>query len=220
MADALNSNFSKIDKNSINISKCNSHAFRKFKENTEVFEELKPIVEKYSNIFKNEEYCRSKCLNWKDRLELHKKKSLPIMESIKKYIKEEFENKNVEPNSPLAKNVFNYFLNHYNELTSFCKVPGAPVDNNECERMIKYIVRHRKNSLFFKNKIGANVGDILASILVTAKINNLNTQYYLEMLMTHKKRWKSDFEAFLPWNFEETMKKIHEEKNSDPPSTS
>ena len=34
-----------------------------------------------------------------------------------------------------------YFERHYDGLCAFCHVPGAPVDNNECERQIKLMVR-------------------------------------------------------------------------------
>ena len=36
---------------------------------------------------------------------------------------------------------------------------GAPLDNNICERALKKVIQHRKNSLFYKTLNGARVGD-------------------------------------------------------------
>jgi len=208
MADALSANFSKIEKDAVDIAKCNSHSFRRFKENSDLFIELIPLIEKYATVFKNEKHCKNSDITGEARLQYHRNNSLPVMESIKKYIEGEFENKNVEPNSKLGKDVFKYFLNHYEELIAFCRIKNAPLENNTCERMIKCIVKHRKNSLFFRTQVGANVGDILGSILITAKQHGLNAPYYLEMLLTHSEKWRKDFKSFLPWNFTETINKI------------
>jgi hypothetical protein len=45
--------------------------------------------------------------------------------------------------------------------------------------MLKSIILHRKNSLFFKSQLGATIADILISILFTAKENDLNSVEYL-----------------------------------------
>jgi len=49
----------------------------------------------------------------------------------------------------------NYVLRHYEALTLFLSVPGAPIDNNRAERLLKLVVRSRKNSGHFKSGIGA-----------------------------------------------------------------
>ena len=53
-------------------------------------------------------------------------------------------------------------------LTRFLEVPGVPLDNNEVEQELKPSQRHRKNSLFFKTQAGADVGDVLLSMIRTA----------------------------------------------------
>ena len=73
----------------------------------------------------------------------------------------------VEPNSRLGK-AFSYVKNHWQGLTRFLEVPGVPLDNNEVEQELKPSQRHRKNSLFFKTQAGADVGDVLLSMIRTA----------------------------------------------------
>ncbi|MEK7862341.1 MAG: transposase, partial [Chloroflexota bacterium] len=57
----------------------------------------------------------------------------------------------VEPNSGLGQ-AFRYLLKRWAQLTSFLRVPGAPVDNNICERILKMAIRHRNNSLFYRSE--------------------------------------------------------------------
>ena len=45
----------------------------------------------------------------------------------------EFDEKRVEPNSGLGK-AFSYMLKHWEPLTLFFRVPGAPLDNNSVNK--------------------------------------------------------------------------------------
>ena len=47
--------------------------------------------------------------------------------------------------------------NRWTELTQFLRVPGAPLDNNVTERILKMAILHRKNSLFYRTQRGADV---------------------------------------------------------------
>jgi ABC-type polysaccharide transport system permease subunit len=70
--------------------------------------------------------------------------------------------------------------------------------------MLKSIIRHRKNSLFFKTLLGATVADILTSILFTAKVNHLNSIEYLKNLLIYQALWKEKPYEWLPWNYPDT----------------
>ena len=52
----------------------------------------------------------------------------------------------VELNSALGEAIA-YLLNHWEKLTLFLCEPGAPLDNNLCERALKMTILHRKNAL-------------------------------------------------------------------------
>ena len=51
----------------------------------------------------------------------------------------------MEPNSGLG-HAIAYMLKHWAKLTLFLRVPGAPLDNNVCERALKKVILHRKNA--------------------------------------------------------------------------
>ena len=62
-----------------------------------------------------------------------------------------------------------YMQKRWDRLTLFLRVAGAPLDNNICERALKKAILHRKNSLFYKTKNGARVGDIFMSLIYTCQ---------------------------------------------------
>jgi transposase len=68
----------------------------------------------------------------------------------------------VEPNSALGGAIL-YLLKHWEKLTLFLRVPGAPLDNNICEQALKKAIRHRRNSLFYKTRHGAHAGELSAN---------------------------------------------------------
>lgn len=64
-------------------------------------------------------------------------------------------------------------------------MPGAPLDNNICERALKKAILHRKNALFFKTENGAHVGDIFMSLICTCELCGANPFDYLTKLERH-----------------------------------
>ena len=62
--------------------------------------------------------------------------------------------------------------------------------------------------LFFKNLIGSAVGDILMTILLTAKENGLEPVQYLAHLLEFESHRKECPEAWLPWNYASTVKEL------------
>ena len=91
-------------------------------------------------------------------------------------------------------------------LTKFMSVPGAPIDNNACERMIKVSILHRKNSLFYKTPRGAKVGGMLMSIIQTAILSNVNPFAYLQALHSQPSKVKQNPHLWLPWNYTQQLK--------------
>jgi transposase len=206
MVDASTSNTCKIPLLSTPVIQvnCNSHAFRKFDEYSEnplFAEDVGEILKLYKNIFAREQ--ETKNLSPQQRFELHQKESLPEMLKIKEKIESDFRLCLVEPNSTLA-GAYKYFLNHFEKLCAFCKTPNAPLCNNETERLLKRAIRHRKNSLFYRTLIGAAVGDIQMSILMTAKENNIEPVQYLCDLLTYIDRVRANPHDWLPWNYLKT----------------
>ena len=92
-------------------------------------------------------------------------------------------------------------LKHWPALTLFLREPGAPLDNNVCERALKKAILHRKNSLFYRTVHGAFVGDLYMSLIPTAELTGVAPFPYLVALMRHPKEVAEAPESWLPWNY-------------------
>lgn len=120
------------------------------------------------------------------------------------YLKKQFDDKKVEPNSSLGQAI-NYMLKQWEELTLFLRVEKAPLDNNICERALKMAILHRKNSLFYKTEHGAYVGDLFMSLIHTCNLSKTNP---LDSLTELQKNTSSVFKnprQWLPWNYQKTL---------------
>jgi transposase len=98
-----------------------------------------------------------------------------------------------------------YLLRHWEKLTLFLRVPGAPLDNNIREHAVKKAIRHRRNSLFYKTPHGAHVGDMFMSLIATCELCGANPFDYLTELDRHANRVASNPAAWMPWNYGETL---------------
>jgi len=63
------------------------------------------------------------------------------------------------------------------------------------------IVRQRKNSLFFKTQNGADVSDVITSVLATCTECGANAFDYLQCLQRNQLAVKAAPDKWLPWNY-------------------
>jgi len=165
MCDALSRNAPKEFKTI--LSNCLAHARRQFVDIAGAFPaECEHVIELLGKVYHNDAVAREQGLDKQQRLQFHQKKSGPIMEQLKTWCEEQFAQRLVEPNSTLGKAI-EYLLKHWDKLTRFLHVAGAPLDNNICERALKLAILHRKNALFFKTQNGAHVGEVFLSLIHT-----------------------------------------------------
>ena len=75
------------------------------------------------------------------------------------------------------------------------------VHNNETERVLKLIVRARKNSLFFKTAVGAEIADVITSVLATCHENGVNAFDYLNVVQRNREAVRASPRQWLPWNY-------------------
>jgi hypothetical protein len=177
MCDGLDRN--KPKGHVVNSANCLSHGRRHVVDETESFPvEAQYFLEHIREVFNNEKICRIRKLTDDERLEFHRRKSKPFMDHLHAWMMAQLELKRIEPNSGMGKAI-NYLHKRWDKLTLFLRLPGAPLENNTCERAIKMAITHRKNSLFYRSDRGALVGDIYMSIINTARLNGANPFDYL-----------------------------------------
>ncbi len=185
---------------------CNTHARRNFVNVAEDFPDqcLYVITEVFGKIYHYDTLAKQNSLSPEERLKYHQDNSGPIMAAFYLWLEKQFDEKLVEPNSSLGKAI-TYTFNHWEKLTRFLQVPGAPLDNNICERMLKKAILHRKNSLFYKTEQGAQLGDMFMSLIVTCNLDGINPFDYLTQLQINATRVSQAPEQWFPWNYQETI---------------
>lgn len=184
------------------LGNCLTHGRRKFAELVEFFPtECRYVLEALRVVYRNDAIACKRNLSPQARLEFHQAHSGPMMESLHAWLTRQFDERLVEPNSAVGKAV-RYLLKHWRKLTLFLREPGAPLDNNVCERALKKAILHRKNSLFYKTSRGARVGDAFMSLIYTCELCGTNPLGYLTALNRHAGEALASPQNWMPWNYQ------------------
>jgi transposase len=187
------------------LANCLAHGRRYFVDVFQLFEdECRYVLQALEVIYKNDAKTRKQQLSPEARLLFHQTHSRSTMDELHKWLERQFDERLVEPNSGLGQAI-SYMLNHWKKLTLFLHKAGAPLDNNICERALKKIILHRKNSYFFKTQNGADVADLYMSLIYTCELNGVNAFDYLTELERHAGELASHPEQWMPWNYRTTL---------------
>lgn len=188
------------------LANCLSHGRRRFVEVAMNFpQECLYVLEILKDVYTKDAEARRQGFSDQQRLEWHQARSSAKMAELKKWLTDQIEQRRVEPNSSLGEAI-TYMLKHWEELTLFLRHPGAPLDNNVCERALKKAILHRKNSYFYKTENGARVGDLFMSLIHTCELNDANPFDYLSQLQKHACELSCDPDRWLPWNYRDTLR--------------
>jgi transposase len=178
-----------------------AHGRRKFSELEDVFPaESAVVVEVLKGVYEHEAEARAQQLSAQARLAYHQAYSGPIMTRLKAWLEHQSAERLVEPNSSLGKAIA-YLLGHWETLTRFVTVPGAPLDNNTAERALKLGIRQRKNSLFYATEHSAYIASLLTSVIATCLQAGVNALDYLVAVQEHRQEIFANPGAWLPWNY-------------------
>lgn len=206
MSDALDRNVPQTAE--VIEANCLAHGRRKFVDAIPSFpDECRYVLETIGSVYKNDADTKSLSLSPDDRLAFHVEHSKPLMEDLEKWLEQQLADKLVEPNSSLGMSIA-YMLNHWEPLTLFLREPGAPLDNNICERGLKKAILHRRNSLFYKTLNGAKIGDVFMSLIYTTEICGGNPFDYLTQLLSHPDDVAKTPWNWLPWTYQTTLKAL------------
>jgi transposase len=199
MCDALSRNLS--PKPNTILAYCLSHGRREIVSVADKFpEEGRHVLESLGQVYHFDAQATERDYSPEQRLLHHQTHSRPVMEQLKVWMQKQFDEKRVEPNSGLGQ-AMNYLIKYWEPLTLFLRQPGAPLDNNKCERALKMAILHRKNSLSYKTQNGAQTGDLFMSLIHTCRLNRINPFDYLLAIATHPDAAKLIPSAWLPWNY-------------------
>lgn len=112
--------------------------------------------------------------------ERRQKESLPVFEAMVELNRQIL--KGVVPRTELY-SAASYFHKNEARLRQYLYDGAVAIDNNACERMVKYFVMGRKNFLFANTERGAKTAAICYTIMVSALLNHLNPEAYLTYVL-------------------------------------
>ena len=190
------------------LALCLAHARRQFVDVAESFPDAcRHIIEVFADVYRLDDEAKDMGMPDQARLEHHRAHSRPLMVALKKWMRKQLVDHEVEPNSGLGK-AMRYTLKHWMGLTLFYRKAGAPLDNNIAERALKKAITYRKNSLFYRTQPGADVGDILMSLIYTCESCKANSFDYLQALQNHGADVAANPHQWLPWNYGQALAAI------------
>ena len=190
------------------LSNCLAHGRRNFVELYDRFrEECRHVIKAFKVIYHNEKVACAEQMSAEARLAWHQAQSRPTMDELRTWLQRQFDDKLVEPNSALGEAI-TYLLKRWEPLTLFLRKAGAPLDNNVCERALKKAIMHRKNSMFYKTRNGARVGDMYMSLIYTCELNGANAFDYLNQLQLNALDVAKHPDRWMPWNYRENIQPV------------
>ncbi len=187
------------------LANCMAHARRRFVDVRGSFPgECRTILEELGHVYHHDALARGQDLSPAERLAYHQEHSGPIMAGIQTWLAQQLDDHLVEPNSGLGEAI-RYMQRHWEKLTRFLHVAGAPLDNTICERTLKRAILHRKNAMFYRTENGARVGDQFMSLIHTAELCHADPFDYLVTLLRHAKQVAQSPADWMPWNYRDTL---------------
>jgi transposase len=197
-----------VDRDGIIHVGCWSHARRNFTDVIKAMAGGKKAAKKKEGVatvalsyigqlYEIERQAREKGLQPDEIYQLRQEKSKPIMEKLKKWLKEKYPA--TSPKGLLGKAIY-YCLNRWKSLERYLEDGRLKIDNNLIENAIRPFALGRKNWLFSGNPRGAKASAALYSLIETAKANGLEPYWYLRFLFAELPlaRTEQDYRALLP----------------------
>ena len=165
-------------KDGITLFGCMAHARRKFekaKEND--LKRAEYVLERMQKLYMVEREAREKNMSFEQRKELRSEQSLPILNELEKWMKEQLPD--ILPKSSIGQAI-TYTLGLWNRLTRYIENGQVEIDNNLIENSIRPVALGRKNYLFAGSHEAAQQAAMIYSFLGTCKINKVEPLSWLK----------------------------------------
>lgn len=183
------------------LAKCLTHGRRNFVDALSSFPgECGHVIAELALVYHHDAIAARWNMTAAERLALHRDQSGPVMARLWTWMEEMLASGDAEENSGLGQAI-KYMRRHWQGLTAFLEVEGAPIANDLVERALKWAIQYRKNSLQYRTTNGALVGDIMMSVIRTTIAAARNPVDYLTTLLRNAAAVAAAPELWLPWNY-------------------
>nr|WP_229006704.1 IS66 family transposase [Roseibium aggregatum] len=135
-----------------------------------------------------------------ERLERRRRDSVPLAEGLEEWLRSE--RGKLSRSSSVAEAI-DYMLKRWDGFTTFLHDGRICLTNNAVERALRGFALGRKSWLFAGSDRGADRAAFMATLLNTAKLNDIDPQAWLaDVLARIAETPVSKVEELLPWNWE------------------
>nr|WP_235814979.1 IS66 family transposase [Roseibium aggregatum] len=135
-----------------------------------------------------------------ERLERRRRDSAPLAEGLEEWLRAE---RNKLSRSSSVAEAIDYMLKRWDGFTTFLHDGRICLTNNAAERALRGFALGRKSWLFAGSDRGADRAAFMATLLNTAKLNDIDPQAWLaDVLARIAETSVSKVEELLPWNWE------------------
>jgi transposase len=161
----------------ITLMHCMAHARRMFHDALQNDEARAAYaLEQIGHLYNIERICREQKINYDEKGEVRRRKSLPILERLGTWMIEQY--MQVTPKSPIGK-ALGYSIERWERLSVYTKHGILNIDNNPVENSIRPVAVGRKNYLFAGSHEAAQRSAMLYSLLGTCKMHGIEPYHWL-----------------------------------------
>ena len=179
---------------------CNAHARRKFEDAKDYPADRHRWMQWFQELYDLE--TQAKKLSAEERLKLRQTEARAVWNQMEAELVaiDDRTKQVVLPKSELRK-ALNYTGNHWQELTRYLDDASLPMDNNECEQLMKQVAIGRKNWMFAGSVAGGERTAGFMTLVSSAHRNDLDVWTYVNDVLTRILAGQTDYAPLLPWNW-------------------
>ena len=179
---------------------CSAHARRKFEDAKDYPADRHRWMQWFQELYDLE--TQAKKFSAEERLKLRQTEARVIWNQMEAELVaiDDRTKQVVLPKSELRK-ALNYTGNHWQELTRYLDDASLPMDNNECEQLMKQVAIGRKNWMFAGSVAGGERTAGFMTLVSSAHRNDLDVWTYVNDVLTRILAGQTDYAPLLPWNW-------------------
>ena len=138
-----------------------------------------------------------------ERLQVRQERSAPLVAALQAWLREQ--RARLSNSSAVAKPI-DYMLKRWDRFARFIDDGRICLTNNAAERALRGFALGRKSWLFAGSERGADRAAVMATLIITAKLNDVDPQAWLaDVLARINDHAVNKLDELLPWNWRKPM---------------
>ena len=181
---------------------CNAHARRKFEKAADYPADRNKWMDWFQELYDLESEAQESGLVGDELLSFRRAGAKPVWAMMRAELDSigDRTEQVVLPKSDLRK-ALNYLRNHWVELTRYLDDAELPIDNNQCDQLMKQVAVGRKNWMFAGSLAGGERNAGFMTLVSSAHRNDLDVWAYVNDVLQRLLAGETNYDPLLPWNW-------------------